>query len=99
MGRPVELLAAGSGRCADVFVLSRDGGQLVSERMDGLSHEGGVWKVEWDMLGLSLAVGTDAQRVYVWRGGLDGEWRITSLLQGDASVRLGSEDDMAEEEE
>lgn len=99
MGRPVELLAAGSGSCADIFVLSQDAGQLVSEPAIELPHSGGVWKVEWDMLGLSLAVGTETQRVYVWRAGLDGTWRTTAVLQGDACAGHGGEIDMVEEEE
>ncbi|MEW5301758.1 MAG: hypothetical protein WDW36_004596 [Sanguina aurantia] len=109
MGRPVELLAAGSGSCADVFVLSRDeggssssgggGGGVVGELYEALQHQGAVWKVEWDLLGISLAVGTDAQRVYVWRADLAGVWRTTSLLEGDASASFGGEDDMRDEEE
>lgn len=104
MGRPVELLAAGSGSCADVFVLSRDEGSsssggVVGELHEALQHQGAVWKVEWDMLGISLAVGTDAQRVYVWRADLAGVWRTTSLLEGDASASFGGEDDMRDEEE
>lgn len=80
LGRPVELLAAAEG--ATVHVLSLQGAidALQVERVARLEHGAAVWKVEWNMLGNWLAVGTDDGAVQLWRPNLLDEWALQHTI-------------------
>ena len=47
-----------------------------------LQHDSRVWKVEWSMLGLCLAVGTERRACCVWKADFLGNWVQVCLIQG-----------------
>ncbi len=76
LGRPVELLAAAAGPHAAVFSITGPIDALQVGPVADLKHKGRVWKLEWNMLGNWLAVGTEDGGVQLWRPDLVGEWAL-----------------------
>ena len=76
----MELVAAAAG--STVHVLSLKGAidalQVVSVAQ--LQHAAAAWKVEWNMLGSWLAVGTEDGVVQLWRPNLMDEWALQHTI-------------------
>lgn len=82
LGRPLELVAAADGATVHVLSLAGAIDVLQIASVAQLKHPAAVWKVEWNMLGNWLAVGTEDGAVQLWRPNLLDEWALQHTVMG-----------------
>lgn len=76
----MELVAAADGTTVHVVSLHGAIDALQIASVARLEHAADVWKVEWNMLGNWLAVGTDDGAVHLWRPNLLDEWALQHTI-------------------
>lgn len=86
MGHPRDMIAAACGTHALIWSLQGDTSALKIKEVACLDHAANVWKMEFNKLGTCLAVGTEDQRVQVYRQSLVDEWVLLHTIQGSPDV-------------
>jgi hypothetical protein len=97
LGRPYELIAASFGKAVVLYKVQqasgskppagleqqRQLGQLEVVSMQQLSHPEPVWKLEFNMMGTTLACSLDGRpEVWLWMPLMDGTWAAVSKIGG-----------------
>jgi len=95
LGRPYELIAASFGQTVvlykvqqahssqSVAVEQRQLAQLEVLPLQVLQHPAPVWKLEFNMMGTTLACSLDGKpAVWLWMPLMDGPWAAVSILAG-----------------
>jgi hypothetical protein len=100
LGRPYELIAASFGKAVVLYKVrqatsnkppagleqQRQLGQLEVVLMQQLSHPEPVWKLEFNMMGTTLACSLDGvPEVWLWMPLMDGPWAAVQKIGGQQS--------------
>mmetsp|Transcript_32993 Transcript_32993/g.93431 ORF Transcript_32993/g.93431 Transcript_32993/m.93431 type:complete len:325 (+) Transcript_32993:163-1137(+) len=90
LGRPSEIVAVGTGSSVQIWALSGTAdADMAVEKVDTVSAGAPVWKVEWNMLGTSLAVSTDSAEVLVFSPNLVGKFTLSGRFVGNNGTDSG----------
>lgn len=110
LGRPFELIAASFGSTVVLYKVQqarssnstaaydqqRQLGQLEVVQLQKLAHPAPVWKLEFSMIGSTMACSLDGRpEVWLWMPLLDGVWTAVSKIVGQdqQQVSMGAFDD------
>ncbi|XP_058224641.1 protein SEH1 [Rhododendron vialii] len=85
IGRPYEVIATATHKGIAIWHLGLNpdlDGRLSVEKVASLSgHEGGVWEMEWDMSGMTLATTGGDGVVRLWQSNLNGVWHEQAVFE------------------
>ncbi|KAE9459606.1 hypothetical protein C3L33_08492, partial [Rhododendron williamsianum] len=85
IGRPYEVIAIATHKGIAIWHLGLNpdlDGRLSVEKVASLSgHEGGVWEMEWDMSGMTLATTGGDGVVRLWQSNLNGVWHEQAVFE------------------
>lgn len=85
IGRPYEVIATATHKGIAIWHLGLNpdlDGRLSVEKVASLSgHEGGVWEMEWDMSGMTLATTGGDAVVRLWQSNVNGVWHEQAVFE------------------